>query len=241
MNIVYIYHSCYVIENEKYILIFDFYKIPWLKDKTFKMDEFLNKEKTILVFASHGHGDHYSNEILKWDDGNRDIYYILSDDIDVSNNNKNYNIVKEGDSLKVAEVNIKIFGSSDLGVSFLINLDGTRIFHAGDLNWWKWNEESLVDQEYAENLFKRIINDIKISTDKNKEKIDIAFFPVDPRLEENKFIGPLYFIDTFTPKYFFPMHFWDKPNITHELSKIIDTSLTKSIVISKNIENLTWR
>lgn len=241
MDITYIYHSCYVVENEKYILIFDFYKIPWLKNNSFQMTEFIDRKKTILVFASHGHGDHYSKEILSWDDGNRDIHYILSDDINLSNNKNNYSLVKEGDSLNVSGIDITAFGSSDLGVSFLVNLDGTHIFHAGDLNWWKWSGEPLIDQEYAENLFKKIINDIKINVNKNNQKIDIAFFPVDPRLEENKFIGGLYFIENFAPKYFFPMHFWDKPEITKEFSKITNNSSTKAIIISKNIEKLNWR
>lgn len=241
MNITYIYHSCYVVENEKYILIFDFYKVPWLKNNSFKMTEFIDKKKTILVFASHGHADHYSKEILTWNDKNHDIHYIMSDDINLLDIKNNYNIVKEGDSLEIAGINIKVFGSSDLGVSFLVDINGTYIFHAGDLNWWKWSGELVNDQEYAENLFKKIVKDIKISTDKDKEKIDIAFFPVDPRLEENQFIGGLYFIENLAPKYFFPMHFWDRPEITNEFSEITKNSGTKSIIISKNIEKLNWR
>lgn len=242
MDITYLYHSSFAVENEKYILIFDFYKIPWIKNNTFTMDEIIDKNKTIIVFSSHGHADHFSPEILKWDNGKRKIYYVLSNDINISNKRENYYIIKEGDQIKIEDLKIKIFGSSDLGVSFLINnLDNTNIFHAGDLNWWKWNEDTKEDQEIATNLFKKLVNDIKISLEKDNEKIDIAFFPVDPRLEENRFLGSTYFIENFAPKYLFPMHFWDKFAITKEFSEYIKNTSTKGIIINKNVEKLNWR
>ena len=37
---------------------------------------------------------------------------------------------------------IQAFGSTDVGISFLIHLQGKSIFHAGDLNNWHWSEES---------------------------------------------------------------------------------------------------
>ena len=242
MDITYIYHSSFAVENENYILIFDFYKIPWIKNNTFSMNEIIDKDKTIIIFISHGHSDHFSSEIFKWDNGIRKIYYVISDDIDISDKKSNYYSIKEGDDIKIEDINVKAFGSSDLGVSFLIKMDdNTNIFHAGDLNWWKWSGETNEDQEYATNLFKRIVNDIKISTEEDKEQIDIAFFPVDPRLEENKYLGAMYFIENFAPKYLFPMHFWDKFAITKDFSEYIKNTSTKGVTINKGIENLNWR
>ena len=39
-------------------------------------------------------------------------------------------------------IRIEAFGSTDVGISFLIDLQGVRLFHAGDLNNWHWSEES---------------------------------------------------------------------------------------------------
>ncbi|MEI3154718.1 MAG: hypothetical protein V8S95_06185 [Odoribacter sp.] len=41
---------------------------------------------------------------------------------------------------------IKAFGSTDIGISFLIDIDNIRIFHAGDLNNWHWEEESTPEE-----------------------------------------------------------------------------------------------
>ena len=31
--------------------------------------------------------------------------------------------------------------STDEGVAFLVEVNGVVIYHAGDLNWWHWDEE----------------------------------------------------------------------------------------------------
>ncbi len=36
---------------------------------------------------------------------------------------------------------IRAYGSTDLGVSFYVEAEGKRFFHAGDLNDWHWNQE----------------------------------------------------------------------------------------------------
>ena len=44
-------------------------------------------------------------------------------------------------NLSLKGVKIKAFGSTDIGISFLVSVDGVDIFHAGDLNWWHWWDE----------------------------------------------------------------------------------------------------
>lgn len=36
---------------------------------------------------------------------------------------------------------ITTFASTDIGVAYLLETDGLRIYHAGDLNWWHWEGE----------------------------------------------------------------------------------------------------
>lgn len=49
MKITYIHHSCFVIEIEDCIFIFDYYKGELPK---------FDKDKRIIFFVSHGHNDH---------------------------------------------------------------------------------------------------------------------------------------------------------------------------------------
>ena len=97
---------------------------------------------------------------------------------------------------------IYTFDSTDLGVSFLIKSENINIFHAGDLNFWHWKEESLqyyVDE--ARLIFENIVEDI------NKHEVDFAMFPTDPRMGRDYYEGSEIFINKVKPKVFAPMHF----------------------------------
>lgn len=50
--------------------------------------------------------------------------------------------INKGDVYEDPNIRIEAFGSTDVGISFLIDLQGIRLFHAGDLNNWHWSEES---------------------------------------------------------------------------------------------------
>ena len=129
------------------------------------------------------------------------------------------------------KINIKTFGSTDLGVSFLLNVDNINIFYAGDLNWWHWESNSEEDNLNEEKIFKEEIEKIKGAN------IDLAFFPVDPRLGSAFYYGGKYFIEELKPKYFVPMHFGDKLSVTSDfIHKMGDcgTKLWKSRNIIKN-------
>lgn len=213
LNYEYIYHSCFLVELESYLLIFDYYKNPDTKKNY--LNEVLaskkNYNKKILVFSSHSHYDHFNPEILEWNKKYCDISYILSNDIYENNSiilRDNYFVAKENEKISFdSRVEIFSFGSTDLGVSFLVKIDNTLIFHAGDLNWWNWGEEDTEEEALEmENNFKAIINNIENVT-KKLGNIDIAFFPVDPRLGIHSRDGADYFIKILNPKILVPMHF----------------------------------
>lgn len=212
-----VYHSCFTVETENYYLIFDYYK-----------GQVELKDKKTLVFVSHGHGDHFNPEIFTWNDRVKDISYIISSDVKLTSISDNIHLINPYESLTLDGVNIKSFGSTDAGVSFLINLDNISIFHAGDLNWWHWDDNSEEENLHEEKIFKEEVERIK------SEKIDIAFFPVDPRLGAAFYYGGEYFIREVKPKYFIPMHFGDKYSVSTDFThKIKDTS-TKIVEICHN-------
>ena len=213
--IEYIAHSSFTVEIGDRILVFDYYK-----------GDLNLKDKNIYVFASHGHGDHFNPVILDWEKDFKKINYILSNDIEAGNRD---NIISTGPYKEIStdDVRIKTFGSTDLGVSFLVTVDGLNIFHAGDLNWWYWDDDTNKEKMDMENSFKKKIQRIKDS----KLDIDIAFFPVDPRLGEYFHMGGEYFINEISPKYFFPMHSWDKYGICKEFIHKVDHPYTKIVDI----------
>ena len=85
MKVTFIKHSCFMIELKKSILLFD-----WWKEDLPVIDP----EKDLYVFVSHGHEDHYSEEIWSL----RETYpvqYILFDEV----------AQEQGDGRKMAGTN----------------------------------------------------------------------------------------------------------------------------------------
>lgn len=195
VQIEHIFHSGFTLETDEYFFIFDYYK-----------GNICIQDKEIIVFVSHGHEDHYTDEIFKWKEEFKDIKYVLSSDIDISHlhiDKENLYVMDPYEELSLGNVTIKSFASTDLGLSFLVQLKDLNIFHAGDLNWWHWENDPLDDQLKMEKDFKDEINRLI------NFKIDVAFLPVDPRLNAAFSLAGDYFIKAINPKYFIPMHFGD--------------------------------
>lgn len=215
--VYYIYHSAFAIELEKNILIFDFYKIPESKkmeEATFYKSFIERKDKQVFVFSTHSHSDHFNPKILEWEKLNEKIFYILSDDIKISRNTKNTYFTKEGDELEISyslendfenqKIKIYTFGSTDLGSSFYVNIENKNIFHAGDLHFWHWEDDTEIEEKEMKKAYLDQLNKIK-----KLAKIDIAFTAVDPRLGANVYEGVEIFWDLLKPKTIIPMHFGD--------------------------------
>ena len=227
--VTYVYHSCYTGETKELFIIFDYYQgklnIP--------------EDKEVIFVSTHSHEDHYTSEILKVPDMEK-MTYILSSDIGKLPSNENIIFIKDDkvsmDQLKSLynsenvqfvqknkTYNIKLqsgkiikaktFGSTDKGISVLLFIDDITIFHAGDLNFWAWpkNDEMTMQKEYDD--FMAEVKKIR------KECIDICFFPVDNRLEENYYKGADIFINEVRPQIFFPMHFGSNEYISVKFKK----------------------
>lgn len=214
-KVQYIYHSGFIVETAQYILIFDYFQGP------VKL-----KGKRTIVFASHNHADHYNPVILNWQKENPEIDYVFSSDINIKHNKGKIKLLSPYEETAIDNVQIKTFGSTDLGVSFLVSCNNLDIFHAGDLNWWYWWGESFEEIANAEKLYKEEIAKLKGTN------IDIAFFPVDPRLEHNYRVGADYFIEQISPKILIPMHFADHPETAEKYAEIMKDSPTSVIALT---------
>lgn len=216
LSIEYIYNSGVVVENEKYRFIFDYYQ-----------GDIELKNKKTFVLCSHEHYDHFNPEILEWKNKIDDITYIFSSDIINFSTNDNIHLINPDEELFIDGIYIKTFGSTDAGVSFLLTFDEISVFHAGDLNWWYWDDDSEEEKLSMEKDFKAEIEKIK------KHHIDLAFFPVDPRLEDNFFLGGQYFIEEINPKYFVPIHFREIFISPKSIAITQNTSSTTIIELTK--------
>ena len=137
VKITYISHSCFAVEQEHSVLVFDYYQgeLPlW------------NPEKTIYVFVSHRHYDHFSKEIFRWTEQYPKIKYILSDDISEASYDaseicrSDLTRIAPNQTETIGNCVIETFRSTDEGVAFLVSCEEKLFYHAGDLNWWHWKK-----------------------------------------------------------------------------------------------------
>lgn len=204
-KVTFLDNSGFMVETDNDIIVFDYYKDP--AHAVVKALEH-NREKAVLFLVSHNHPDHFNTDIFNLAQNHRRIY-VLSNDIPSQEVHDNMPVdwMSAGDVIDgiFDGISIKAYGSTDAGVSYLVTLpDGKTLFHAGDLNYWHWeNESSEREIERAHNAFSVIVNRIA----SEHPAIDVVFFPVDVRLGANCAAGAEQFLTTIAVGDFFPMHF----------------------------------
>ena len=147
MKITYLSHSGFLVELQHSYLLFDYYRgeIPEL-----------NKSKVLYIFVSHKHEDHYSFSIWNLKDEYPKVKYILSKDVPFTENvRKKRGLtddilphtlrVNGNNHYSFDELEISTLKSTDAGVAFLVETEGVKIYHSGDLNLWAWKD---ADEEY---------------------------------------------------------------------------------------------
>lgn len=197
MKITYLDHSGFAVDLGDKLLIFDYYRGELPAGTS---------DRKLYVFSSHAHYDHFQKKIFTWS-RDRDVTYILSKDI--RKNAAAKNAPGEGvyylaprQELTLDGLSVRTLRSTDTGVAFLVETEGKTIYHAGDLNWWHWEEESRVYNEMMKRNYRYEIGKIE------GQAIDVAFVPLDPRQEEQYYWGMDYFMKHTDTKVVFPMHMW---------------------------------
>ena len=206
MKITYLDNSGFFVALAHTTLIFDYYNDKPVGEASLDggvvtAAEIAAQENT-YVFVSHSHYDHYNRSILNWQKHNEKLRYIF--DSGVARGNDRVTHISEGGVYRDEGIEVKAFGSTDAGISLLVRAEGTTFFHAGDLNFWHWEEEA--DAEFiakAERDFSAQLNAIEAED----IKIDVMFFPCDYRMGENGDAGAQRMIEALTPSVFVPMHF----------------------------------
>ncbi len=99
---------------------------------------------------------------------------------------------------------VRALRSTDEGVAFLVETEGKRFYHAGDLNWWHWEEEGKAWNRNMEVSYKKEIDRMA------GQYVDVAFVPLDPRLGRAYGWGMEYFLQKVSAGHVFPMHMWEE-------------------------------
>lgn len=189
-------HSCFQIEDAQCVFLFD-----WFDEQL----PVLDGRKMIYILNSHKHADHYNASLLQLADQYERIQFVFSREIKMPKEDARFLPVKRNGSYELAgpvPLHLETLPSTDIGVAFLLQYGRQVFYHAGDLNWWSWSGESYSWNRNMEARFQQIMQRLEGMA------IDLAFVPLDPRLEERFSWGFDYFLQHTQASYVFPMHLW---------------------------------
>ena len=210
MQIHYLDNSGFCIFLENTTLIIDYYNDKSDGDRTVDSgvitEEELKKNKKTYVLNTHKHADHFNTCVLDWKQKNEEIKYIFDSGIMHGISKREYDIsfLSEGEEYKDDSIWVKAYGSTDIGISFMIKAEGYTIYHAGDLNFWHWEDEA--GERFVKRAKTQFLNKLDAII-KEEYDIDIMFFPVDYRMGERGDLGSVMAKEALKPKVFIPMHF----------------------------------
>lgn len=213
LQVTYIYHSGFLVELEQSAFLFDYWKgeIPPV-----------SKDKELYVLVSHKHRDHFNMKIFELALVYPKIHFILSKEVKM---NEKY-MDRKGIPVQARDKILYVTGSreylagdcrvetlisTDSGVAFIVESEEKTIYHAGDLNWWIWKEETEAENKSMQEAYIREIDKLK------GRKIDVAFLPLDPRQEEFFYYGFDYFMRQTDTQSAYPMHCWGDKTVVARL------------------------
>lgn len=193
MKVTYIKHSCFLVDSGEALILFDYFggRLPELR-----------KEAPLYVMSSHGHGDHFTEDVFKLTEIHPEVHFLLSADIPTGGmpgaKGKDIVRISAHQKLQAGKLSIETLRSNDLGVAFLVETAGKKLYFAGDLNNWNWDgdEEDMARIRIYHEELTRI----------RGYHFDAAFIPLDPRLKDQFFMGISDFLNYASAEVIFPMH-----------------------------------
>ena len=230
----YLGHSGFIIEHRDVTMIFDWHKsnLPALR-----------KDKPLCIFISHIHSDHMNKDVFAVAGDHPDSYVFIGYDHSVPGfdaaikkqpqwvqDRISYFDGQQEKTVNAGGCNIiiKTLTSTDMGVAFLVEIEGQKYFHAGDLflmqtmdsvafkmqyngDEKEWIQAYYKYLEQEEELFKEYTEPLKGVT------IDYAMIPVDPRYKGIGYKTLKRYMDIADIRLWSPMHLWDKEQFVDKL------------------------
>ena len=219
------------IKSELTSLAFD----TWFNDT--KLHK-LENGKAIIIVPMQIHKKHLADKYSN-------IHYIFSKDIRISPHflskhgidpavRERVTFVSPDNTYHVDDLDIMTLRSTDAGVAFYVISNGVSLFHAGDLNDWEWDGAGDLINGRVRRAFRHEIKKL------SEKPINVAFFPMDPKLMEYQFKGFDFFLQNTAAEFVFPMHMWQDYSGIAEYKKRLSNKDMADRVIEIERENQTF-
>lgn len=212
--VTFFYQSGFTVALGKTLLIFSYWEHDSIPESHRLSARDFKGFNNIVVFVPRNSREHNDPRIYTWKKSFPITYVVSSDAKDTVPQDANVRLVREGDSLSIANVGVQVQASTDAGVSFWVRSGGVTVFHAGDLNMWHWREESTLREiSRAEDAFYEVVSGLP------DQPLDICMFPLDPNLGGFYDAGANHIIMAKKPAVFFPMHWAARDEIAQDYAR----------------------
>ncbi len=208
-RLTHIHHSGFALEMPQATLVFDLYHDP-----TGCLPAILDRAARIYYFVSHGHQDHLNREAVMAVDSRWTVeHYVMSNECRhkmrhmLKTHPLRATYIHHHERWTDGVIDVTTFASTDKGVAYLLQVGGSRIFHAGDYNLWQWPGIGPAQLRKQVGDFRATLRDIVAAT----SAIDLAMFPVDPAMGDDFGRGARELLTAVDVVHFVPMHYWDRP------------------------------
>lgn len=137
--LTYLHNSGWAVRTNNYVLVFDY--VPdnpeAIEALELAVDPTAVQDRQVAFFVTHGHTDHFSEDVWRWDGVFDDVTYVLGFDPgrELPAVRQRIQLEPRADA-EVAGLRVRTVASTDEGVGFLVEADGLRFFHAGDHALW---------------------------------------------------------------------------------------------------------
>jgi L-ascorbate metabolism protein UlaG (beta-lactamase superfamily) len=204
VEVVYVHHNSFILKLPERTFLFDY---PALSHLPQDAPALVTREvagKRLFVVFSHSHADHLNPEVGAVTALAASVRYIVSDDVPdmcpevLPEAPDEVLVVAPDDDVTFEGVHLRALESNDLGVAFILEVEGLRLYYGGDLANWDW--ESLPDKARAESraFFAAALDTVAAGP------VSIAFSNVDKRLKS--LAGGPEVVRRLAPALFVPMH-----------------------------------
>jgi L-ascorbate metabolism protein UlaG (beta-lactamase superfamily) len=208
-SVTYIHHDCFVLRLGDRTLLFDW---PDAEHRTPAAEAAARREVAgtdLWVFFSHSHPDHCSADVQELARAAARARYVLSFDVPdmVPELDLEGAFVVEPDEASSASpeafldaegVRLSCLEANDLGVAFLIECEGVKLYFSGDLALWDWPESDAAARRFTEEYFAASLARVAAFAPA------VALVNADPRLAS--WSGACRVAQAVRPRLFVPMH-----------------------------------
>lgn len=200
-RVTYIFHNCFLLDIGGRTLLFDCPEGKYLKRRAAEALSRKLEGRRVTAFVSHSHDDHFRQDLAVACAGAASADFVVSDDVAEmypAAVPTGARVVGPDEVYSFSGLVIETLMSNDLGVAYLVEVSGARVYFGGDLAAWVWETAAEAEQAFTAEFFTRALERIA------RRPVDIAFTNVDRRLA-NLAGGPE-FARTVRPRLLVPMH-----------------------------------